>query len=206
MLDPLRNMLRRRKVAGLLLHHVSRAGNDYRGTSAIGAAIELGFRLSRLPDDPEARDRRRLRCFKCRPAPEPPDRWLRLHLERGQVFIDAAEPFERDEQEQPAAPRIALAPALLDAAAEPATLADLARAIDRDPKNRTVRRLCADLVDGGELERLDDGRYRRVSGVTPLATPDTLEGCHGVSALGEMTPDTPDSEGVTPTPEAGQDA
>ena len=48
-LDPLRNLLRRRGPAGILLHHVSRAGNEYRGTSAIGAALELGFRLSRHP-------------------------------------------------------------------------------------------------------------------------------------------------------------
>ena len=37
-LDPLRNLLRRLGPAGILLHHVSRAGNDYRGNSAIGAA------------------------------------------------------------------------------------------------------------------------------------------------------------------------
>lgn len=86
-------MLRRLGPAGILLHHVSRSGNDYRGTSAIGAAIELGFRLARHPGDPEARERRSLRCFKCRPAPEPEEKWLRLHIERDQVFIDPAEPF-----------------------------------------------------------------------------------------------------------------
>jgi AAA domain/DnaB-like helicase N terminal domain len=170
-LDPLRNMLRRRRVAGILLHHVSRAGNDYRGTSAIGAAIELGFNLKRIPEDPESRDRRRLRCFKCRPAPEPHDRWLRLHVERGQVFVDSTDPFEGEAEEKPAAPaRAELAPRMLAAAVEPLSWPDLARAIDRGPKDGTARRLRDDLLDKGELMRLDDGR---------------LQGCQGAKPLGE---------------------
>jgi AAA domain len=183
-LDPLRNLLRRLQIAGILLHHVSRAGNDYRGTSAIGAAIELGFRLGRNPDDPEARDRRFLRCFKCRPAPEPEERWLRLHLERGQVFIDAADPFDSDEDEEKTLPpvRAELAPALLAAATEPIAWADLARAIGRSPKDGTARRLRDDLLGSEELERLEDGRLLGAKGVAP---PDTAgqsqeqEGCQG---------------------------
>ena len=128
-------MLRRLGPAGILLHHVSRSGNDYRGTSAIGAAIELGFRLARHPGDPEARERRSLRCFKCRPAPEPEEKWLRLHIERDQVFIDPAEPFAEAGEQPPAPKRAELAPQLLAAAKEPTTWPDLARALDRSPKD-----------------------------------------------------------------------
>jgi hypothetical protein len=168
-LDPLRNMLRRQGPAGILLHHVSRAGNDYRGTSAIGAAIEMGFRLARHPDDPEARDRRFLRCFKCRPAPEPEDRWLRLHIERGQVFIEETEPFAAEEvEEAPAAPKRAeLAPSLLAAAAKPIAWPDLARAIDRSPKDGTARRLRDDLLAAGELVKGMDGLLQVPNGVAP---------------------------------------
>lgn len=185
-LDGLRNMLRRRRVAGLLLHHVSRAGNDYRGTSAIGAAIEIGLALKRIPEDPEARDRRRLRCFKCRPAPEPSDRWLRLHVERGQVFVDATDAFVGEsEGEKPVAPvRDELAPKMLAAAEEPMSWPDLARAIDRGPKDGTARRLRDDLLKKGELTTIEDGRLQR---------------CHGVKPLGERHDGTPLS-GTDETP------
>ena len=189
-LDPLRNLLRHLGPAGILLHHVSRAGNDYRGNSAISAAIELGFRLSRHPNDPEARDRRYLRCFKCRPAPEPEDRWLRLHIERGQVFIDETDSFvsEEDVEKQLAPARAELAPGLLAAAATPSSWPDLARAIDRSPKDGTARRLRDDLLHAGELVKLEDGRFRvpttsRVpTAVAPLdsaAESQIGAGCHG---------------------------
>lgn len=201
-LDPLRNMLRRQGPAAILLHHVSRAGNDYRGTSAIGAGIEVGFRLARHPDDPKARDRRYLHCFKSRPAPEPEDRWLALHVERGQVFVDQTEPFvAEDDDEAPAAPKRAeLAPSLLAAAAEPITWPELARAIDRSPKDGTARRLRDDLLAAGELVNVEDGRLKVPDGVAP---PDTASesqdsaGCHGAGApIGDaqMAPSTEEAD------------
>jgi hypothetical protein len=170
-LDPLRNMLRRLGPAGILLHHVSRAGNDYRGTSAIGASIELGFRLGRHSDDPEARERRVLHCFKSRPAPEPDDQWFRVHVEREQVFIEAADPFEGERSETRAPKRAELAPRLITAAADPLLWPDLARAIGRDPKDGTARRLRDDLLGAGELVKLDDGRLQVPDGVAPLDAP-----------------------------------
>jgi RecA-family ATPase len=185
-LDPLRNLLRRRGPAGILLHHVSRSGNDYRGNSAIGASIELGFRLSRHQGDPEARERRSLRNFKCRPAPEPKVRWMRLHAEREQVFIESADPFE---EKEPSVPKRAdLAPRLLAAASEPIRWPDLARAMGREPKDGTARRLRDDLLKSGELEKLSDGRFVVSTGVTPSRS--ALEsrerrGCQGVDTPGE---------------------
>lgn len=168
-LDPLRNMLRRQGPACILLHHVSRAGNDYRGTSAIGAAIEVGFRLARDPNDCEERDRRLLRCFKSRPAPEPEDCWLRLHAERDQVFIEAAAPFiaEKGEEGSRAPKRAELAPRLLAAATSPIAWPDLARAIDRSPKDGTARRLRDDLLQSGELVKVNGGRLRVPNAVAP---------------------------------------
>lgn len=192
-LDPLRNLLRRLGIAGILLHHVSRAGNDYRGNSAIGAAIELGFRLGRHPNDPEARDRRYLRCFKCRPAPEPEERWLRLHLERGQVFIDETDGFESEDEPEKSLPpvRAELAPDLLRAAGNPIAWADLARAIGRSPKDGTARRLRDDLLAAEELVRDDDGRLHVPNTLAPLdpALPSQMDdGCHGADPpIGAVT-------------------
>lgn len=198
-LDPLRNMLRRQGPAGILLHHVSRAGNDYRGTSAIGAAIEMGFRLARDPDDPEARDRRFLRCFKSRPAPEPDDRWLRLHIERGQVFIESTEPYATEEADEvPAAPvRAELAPDLLVAAVQPIAWPDLARAIGRSPKDGTARRLRDDLLAAGELVKGLDGLLRVPDGLAPpdsapqSQTASKVPGARPPIGAGEMAPSVP---------------
>lgn len=181
-LDCLRNMLRRQGPAGILLHHISRAGNDYRGTSAIGASVELGFRLGRDADDPEARERRLLRCFKSRPAPEPEDHWFRFHVEREQVFIEDAEPFGGigGEVRARAPKRAELAPLLLTAAVRPILWPDLARAIDRDPKDGTARRLRDDLLGKGELVKLGDGRLQVPHEVAPTESAPQGGVPHGV--------------------------
>ncbi len=181
-LDPLRNMLRRLGPAGVLLHHISRAGNDYRGTSAIGASVELGFRLGREKDDPEARERRVLHCFKSRPAPEPEDHWFRFHVEREQVFIEDAEPYGGGggEVRARAPKRAELAPLLLAAAARPTPWPDLARAIDRDPKNGTARRLRDDLLGTGELVKLGDGMLQVANEMAPSDSAPERGSGHGV--------------------------
>ena len=187
-LDPLRNLIRSEGAAAVLLHHLAKnARSSYRGSTAIGAAVELGFKLSRSDDDPEREDRRRLDCFKCRPAPEPARRWVRLHAERGRVFVDRAEPFRAEgEPERPQPRRAQLAPEMLAAATEPLAWPDLARAVDRDPKDGTARRLRDDLLDAGELRKLDDGRLR-CQGATGVGTPENgssklnpsrVPGCH----------------------------
>jgi AAA domain len=120
-LDPLRNLMRAEGAAGLLLHHLSKGAGDYRGSTAIGASVELGFKLDRVAGDPESTDRRRLTCWKCRPAAEPERRWLRLHVERGRVYVDEADSYEdEDEVVRPERPaRAKLAPRMIDAAREP---------------------------------------------------------------------------------------
>lgn len=186
-LDPLRNALRAEGAAGLLLHHLAKGAGDYRGSTAIGASVELGFKLTRTEEDPEKADRRKLDCYKCRPAPEPERRWFRLHVERGRVFVERADPYAGD-SDAPAAARpvrAELAPDMLAAATTPIAWPDLARAIGREPKDGTARRLRDDLLGAGELERLPDGDLQRAgvpSGLAPTQTAlgsGKVDGCHG---------------------------
>lgn len=187
-LDPLRNLIRSEGASAILLHHLPKAARaNYRGTTAIGAAVELGFKLSRSDDDPEATDRRRLDCFKCRPAPEPDRRWLRLHIERGQVFVERAKPYQPEgepERRQPV--RSGLAPEMLAAAATPITWADLARAINRKPNDGTARRLRDDLLARGELRELADDRLQVVGVPSGARVPSGV----GTPDSGSIKPDS----------------
>jgi KaiC/GvpD/RAD55 family RecA-like ATPase len=167
-LDRLRNLGRRHDTATLLLHHTSKGGTSYRGSTSIGASAELAFLLARDSDDPD-KQRRYLHCHKSRPAPEPGRRWLRLSTERGMTFVDEAEPFRAEGSVgRPGIVRPEIGPSLVAAlrdSAIPMRLADLARAVGRDPKDRSVRLVLAALVDGGEVARGDDGRYLVSEGV-----------------------------------------
>lgn len=149
-LTPLRNLIRSVGAGGLLLHHSGKNDAlDYRGSSAIGDNVELGFTLGREKDDGE-RDRRYLRCWKCRPAPEPAKRWLRLAVERGRVYVDESEPPEGGEPDRGGRPPVVrqeLRPKLIAALTdEPQRRADLARAVGRGPKDRSVGRVLEQLL------------------------------------------------------------
>lgn len=91
----------------LLIHrgHGAERGHapDFRGSTAIRDAADLLFVLERVPDDPERRWRRRLRCAKCRIASEPEDRWVGVRGWRDQVALTEAAPFERGAMEAEAA-------------------------------------------------------------------------------------------------------
>ena len=69
-LRPIVRLTQARQLATLILHHASRASGEYRGSTAIGAAVELGFTLSRHEDDPNA-TRRKLSCWKSVRRPNP---------------------------------------------------------------------------------------------------------------------------------------
>ena len=77
-LRPVSRLAQDKTIPVLLLHHAGKQGTEYRGSTAIGAAVEIGFTLSRREEDPEKRTRRRLACWKSRPAPEPEPRWITL--------------------------------------------------------------------------------------------------------------------------------
>jgi hypothetical protein len=63
-----------RGIPVLLLHHAGKQAAEYRGSTAIGAAVEIGFTLARHDEDPEKRTRRKLACWKAgRPASQSRD-------------------------------------------------------------------------------------------------------------------------------------
>jgi len=186
-LDPLRNLVRKHGAGTILLHHSGKGTGSYRGSSAIGASAELGFTLARDEGDDD-RDRRSLACWKCRPATKPAKAWLRLSVERGMVFIDRADP---PQEEPPAASPVVsqLTVSILEAASdEPRTVADLARAVGRGPKDGSVRNALSALQRSGEMQKSESGwckvqRCKPHRDVAPLHPPD---------GLGDLGPELPD--------------
>jgi hypothetical protein len=156
----LKRLAERHGLAIVVLHHRPKDGGEYRGTTAIAAAAQLGFTLSKAKGDPD-RTRRRLHCWKCRPGPEPEDRWLHLDTEQGMVLVAIAEPYEDPEEpERPRAPaRSALIPRFLGALGdERLRLNELAEALGMNPKDGTLRNVAESLVKDGEIVRGDDKR------------------------------------------------
>jgi DNA-binding XRE family transcriptional regulator/5S rRNA maturation endonuclease (ribonuclease M5) len=158
----LKRLAERHGVAILLLHHRPKDGGEYRGTTAIAAAAQLGFTLGKVKSDPD-RTRRRLHCWKCRPAAEPEDRWLHLDAEYGMVLVGVAEPYlDPDEPERVAPARQALAPRFLEAlGGERLRLVDLAERLAMNPKDGTLRNVAEALVKDGKVVRGDDKRFER---------------------------------------------
>lgn len=159
----LKRLAERHGVAVMLLHHRPKDGGEYRGTTAIAAAAQLGFTLSRVKEDPQ-RTRRRLHCWKCRPAAEPEDRWLHLDAERGMVLVGVAEPYvSPDEPDAAFAPRRdGFVPQVLAALeGRRLGLAEIAEVIGANPKDGSLRRATDHLVAAGEIARRDDKKFER---------------------------------------------
>ena len=93
-LGPLRSLIREVRCATLLLHHASKGSGEYRGSSAIGAAVDLGYALGRAEGDSGSRVRRRLRCTKNRLGPEPDPIWLEFREANGRLSVVTAEPVD----------------------------------------------------------------------------------------------------------------
>lgn len=182
-LDPVRNLVRQYQTGAVLLHHSGKGiGAAYRGSSAIGASAELGFKLAREEGDDE-RERRFLECWKCRPAPEPERRWLRLSVEGGRVFVDQADPPEGEHTPAAAQPvREELRPKVLAALTSiPQARADIARAVGRKPKDRSVGRVLETLRAAGEVEKREGepgapSQWVRVTEGGSVAAPLTVDG------------------------------
>ncbi len=173
-LDPLRGLAREHGTAIVLLHHVAKAGSGgYRGSTAIAASVELGFTLGRAEDDPDRR-RRFIRCWKCRPAPEPGKRWVRIDDDRhlGLVFLEEAEPYQGagggDAAGRPPSVTAELRPRILSMLAErPMRRADVSRGLGKDPTDGTVRRIFKALEADGSIERRTDDVWAAKSCQTP---------------------------------------
>lgn len=191
-LGPLRSLARRHNTAVLILHHNGKAG-DYRGSTAIGAAIEIGYSLSREADDPQNATRRVLKCWKCRPAIEPAPRWISLDNVDGACHITETDPYE-----PAAAARLAPAreEAKLDILAAlttrgPISQSKLLEATGRRKDNKTGRAAITELIAEGQINPTPAGLTLRgvsSSGDTPHDTP----GVSGVvTPRSGVTPDTP---------------
>lgn len=162
-MDSVRNLGRRHDTATLLLHHTGKVGVEYRGSTAIGAAVELAFILAREPEDEDGQ-RRFLACRKSRPAPEPGRRWLRLSTELGMTFVEETDPPDGQAEAAKGRPPRAvreLAPKVLASLdGDARSLSDVARACGRRPSDRTVRRVLEALIARGDVEHGEDGLYR----------------------------------------------
>jgi KaiC/GvpD/RAD55 family RecA-like ATPase len=139
--------------AVLLLHHAGKGDAPYRGSTAIAGAIEIGLTLGRVREDSD-RQRRHLDCWKCRPAVEPDRRWLRLDDDRprGMVFVEPADAYEPGMGRPPvraAQIRNQIVYLLREEGELPQP--DIARRLDRTPKDGTVRRVLESLEAVGEV-------------------------------------------------------
>jgi hypothetical protein len=198
-LDPLRRLAHESGTAALLIHHTNKAGKDFRGASSIRDSCDALWHLGRHDDDQD-RSRRFLACRKMRVAAEPERMWLRLEVDRGRVLIDPAEP--PDEQlAQPVQPvRARLSDEILAGMNSSAMrLAEIAKAVGRQPKDGSVRNALAALLADGSLAR-DGTSYRKVQAVqTDEIAPLHLapEGVQSANALKGIAPLHPVADAAT---------
>lgn len=147
-LDPVRHLAHDRDIAVGLTHHAQKNGDEYRGSTGIGAAVEWVAMLSRVRDD-ENRTRRRLTTPLARFAPERPDRWLAIKSggDDGPVWLESAEAYSRPR------PRDDKTQAVLDAlTGDVQAEREIAREVEL-PRT-TVQRILRDLQE----DRLADKR------------------------------------------------
>ena len=158
-LGPLRGLARRRCCAVLLLHHAAKASDGYRGSTAIGAAVEIGFTLAREREDPQARTRRKLSCWKCRLAPEPEPRWFILEANAGRVLIGSAEQFAGTAHGPTREDDLAQRLAEIAAAHGPLRWGELCATAGVKPGAGTSSRARDRAIEAGTLARLGHGTY-----------------------------------------------
>jgi hypothetical protein len=196
-IGPIRRLAHDRNIAVILIHHTSKPGHTYRGNTAIMAAVDIAYRLGRAEGD-TVPERRSLVCKKMRIGPEPPTRWLNIEFEHGMVLVSEAEPHETEEVPRPAPVRDKLVPQVEAVVREqgPIRLANIARELDRDPKDQSVRRALGAL---NGVEQDEDGRWR-VSGVTPPSRGDTVTPAPSVLDELEAALTAPEKAGETDGP------
>lgn len=152
-LAPLRDLVRASGAACILLHHAPKQGDEYRGSTAIGAAVELGFTLA----SPGEGDSKRLRCWKCRPAAKQPDQWLAIRERpEGPEFVCADTPALADTGLRDLIEKIVAA-----LAAGPQQRADLAELIGepRSQPSGAFQRALNSAVRGGSVIKPKRGLY-----------------------------------------------
>jgi hypothetical protein len=175
-LDPVRELAHDTGISYCLTHHAKKNGEEYRGSSAIGACVDWCVMLDRHGEDPD-KTRRRLTNPLARIAPERPDRWLSIRSvgDDGPVSLEEGHPFEREHgtpvrDEVEAKIRVIVEegcrgvdPVKGEYTPTPPSwsTADFARKLGRDEKDRTVREAANHLGELGVIHRNDDDRWQR---------------------------------------------
>lgn len=156
---PVQALVRRHNCACLLLHHAGKGGHEYRGSTALGAAVEIGFTLARDPTDPEKRTRRQLSCWKCRPAVEPEPIWLEMTADHGRVTVTEAEPFTGAGEPPTRTERYIDEAVALVTKHGPMNAGALCEALAGNAVDSTAKRALTRAVADGRLVKSDRGRY-----------------------------------------------
>ncbi len=146
-------------AAVVLIHHRGKQeGSDYRGSSVILDQTDLLFTLGRVTGDPDGRHRRKLTTVKCRIEEEPAPRWVAIEADRGRglVFVNEADPFEAEGTARPVRDNLrSEVLSVLSGIVQPQ--ARIARAVGRDPKDQSVRRVLRELEEEGIAQHQDGG-------------------------------------------------
>jgi hypothetical protein len=174
-LQPVTNLAHDLDIAIATTHHQQKGGDEYRGSSAVGACPDWIVRLDRIDADPRRKTRRRLVNTEARVDVERDDVWLEIAVqsEDGQTALVASEPYETM-PETPitsgiearlrgvvAAGCTGVLPYVGEDTSTPSwSLTELAKAVGESPKDRMVREALARLLDDGVLRRGEDKRYR----------------------------------------------
>lgn len=165
---PVQALVRRHNCACLLLHHAGKGGHEYRGSTALGAAVEIGFTLARDPTDPEKRTRRQLSCWKCRPAVEPEPVWLEMTADQGRVTVTEAEPFTGAGEPPTRVESYVNQAVVLLGEQGPMNAGALCEALAGNAVDSTAKRALTRAVADERLIKIDRGRYT----IPPLGHPD----------------------------------
>ena len=156
-LDPLRELAHDRDIAIGLTHHAKKGdAEEYRGSTAIGAAVEWVAMLSRVKGD-ENKGRRKLSTPLCRMAKEREDRWVEILSEsdEGPVSLTEAEPYTAP------SPRDDNADAVVDVLTEaPQSGRAIARASGLS--EATVRRVLPELAEQNLARQTGSGWVRHL--------------------------------------------
>jgi hypothetical protein len=193
----IKHVARKSGAAVIAIHHRGKGEGDYRGSSVMRDQTDMMFVLERHQMDPDGRNRRALRCVKCRIAEEPKTRWLSIKHHRGELALYEAAPFEPGEAARPV--RDELEQQILGIVADkgPITRGNVAKELGREQRDATVRRAMKELLEDGTLLKLADHRYvaAGTEGVNQPLTPsdpqDTLDlggGCHPLKGNDTLTP------------------
>ncbi len=147
----------RYQVAVLLIHHARKGRDAFRGSSTIEDQLSVVWEMSA---DAHDEDVRRLHCEKIRVDEKPADRWVRIQRDGKKVSVVATE-------KPTGAPvkgtvKLTVTEEVLACCnGVPMTRGEIASALGLEPKESTLSRALRDLRNSGQLERLEDKRYRR---------------------------------------------